>query len=387
MYIDPTKLLNNELITLRNFFQIKNFDIRFVGGCVRDLIYGSIPKDIDLCTDATPDEQISIYKKHDVRFIETGLQHGTVSVVINDVVYEITSLRTDVETDGRHAVVSYTRDWIKDLERRDFTFNAMSLDFDGNLLDPFNGMQHLSEGKVKFVGDAKLRLKEDYLRILRWFRFRGRFESEDTIQDEYDRRAISIAAPNLPKISAERIWSEVSKIISGRNGPQMIKDMQYLNVSEHCGIPERIDDWFDIQDIHELTKNPVTLLVSIFGQSTVELLGRMKASKMEVKLAQWLTNSDIKEKSPFSHMAVFDVSREWAIELAVLQKLDNFDRSVLAEWEVPDFPVSGYDLIKLGVKPGTYYSIVIKILKEKWDRSSYTMNKEELLKYVDKSLY
>lgn len=114
MIVDPTPLLNDDLRTLRSLFQEAGFDIRLVGGCVRDLMSGKTPKDIDLCTDANPQEQIAIYQENNIRYIETGLQHGTISIVMNDVIYEITSLRIDVETDGRHAVVKYTKDGVLD---------------------------------------------------------------------------------------------------------------------------------------------------------------------------------------------------------------------------------------------------------------------------------
>lgn len=114
MTYDLTLLLNDDLRNLRSIFQQGGFDIRFVGGCVRDLLHGSVPHDTDLCTDATPDEQIALYDANNIRYIKTGLQHGTISVLMSDILYEITSIRTDVETDGRHAVVAYTKDGILD---------------------------------------------------------------------------------------------------------------------------------------------------------------------------------------------------------------------------------------------------------------------------------
>lgn len=145
--------------------------MRLVGGVVRDLLLGNDPKDIDLATECTPQGMIQIFERAGLRYIPTGLQHGTVTVNINHINYEITTLRIDHVTDGRHALVQFTSDWMKDAERRDLTINAMSLSFDGTLFDYFNGRKDLEERKVRFVGNARERITEDYLRILRYFRY------------------------------------------------------------------------------------------------------------------------------------------------------------------------------------------------------------------------
>jgi len=245
-------IVNNqqeELNRLRMIFLGHGHDIRFVGGCVRDVLSYKDSKDVDMCTDATPEQQIEIYKNYGYKYVATGLKHGTVTVMIpikdNEgkfESYEITSLRIDAETDGRHAVVEYSRDWELDLARRDFTMNAMSLTFDGRLIDPFNGYDDLGNDIVRFVGDSEQRIKEDYLRILRWFRFYGRFGEMHSfdlnaanevvfirnIEDEEDKKimnlqnkvfdssyqAIKDNLSGLKNISRERIWDELKKTIS-----------------------------------------------------------------------------------------------------------------------------------------------------------------------------
>ena len=175
------KYITEELKTLRAAFQACGFDIRLVGGAVRDIVAGEDPKDLDFCTDANPTEQLEIYTANGYKYVETGLQHGTITVVIDHVGYEITSLRTETDHEGRHATVAYTRDWMDDLSRRDFTFNAMAMTFDGVLIDPFGGQEDLRNQIVRFVGNANDRVKEDYLRILRWFRFQARFSKQGKI--------------------------------------------------------------------------------------------------------------------------------------------------------------------------------------------------------------
>lgn len=385
MKYDLTLLLNDDLTNLRSIFQQGGFDIRFVGGCVRDLLHGSVPHDTDLCTDATPDEQIALYDVHNIRHIETGLQHGTISVLMNDVLYEITSLRTDVETDGRHAVVAYTKDWIKDLERRDFTMNAMSLDFDGNLLDPFNGKKDLEASAVRFVNDATTRIKEDYLRILRWFRFRGRFGLTNV--DPKEGAAIARCATGLNRVSKERIWSELSKIVSGDNGYDLLYHMHNLGVAEMCGLPNShyLHGAEKTKELSNVTRNHITLLVSQYGRSIIDSLHLLKVSNNELALAVWLSNHReiVSNEGPFFLMAVEGVSREWALELAALQGMNPFDYAILQEWVVPEFPVNGFDLIKLGMKPGPDYGNTIKMLKKKWADSNYILKKEDLLKLIN----
>ena len=160
----------SDLLKLGQLFTSEGYSLRLVGGVVRDLLLGCKPKDVDLATECTPDEMIRLFEQEGIRHIPTGLQHGTITAHINNVDYEITTLRVDHLTDGRHAIVEFTSDWKIDAERRDLTINAMSLNFDGVLYDYFDGQRHLAEHKICFVGDSRSRIKEDYLRILRYFR-------------------------------------------------------------------------------------------------------------------------------------------------------------------------------------------------------------------------
>jgi len=376
-------IVRPELRELAAEFSKHGFGLRLVGGCVRDLLAGRTPKDVDLCTDATPDEALNIYQTLGVRHIPTGLDHGTITVVLNDVTYEITSLREDVATDGRRAVVRYTRDWTIDSQRRDFSINSMSMSLDGVLFDPFGGAEDLKLGRVRFVGDADTRIKEDYLRILRWYRFTARFGSE------YDADALPAVRRNcagLKSISVERIWSEVKQIIAGPKGVSTVDHMwRVVGVAESAGFPHWAPQCSDPDEsLIPVTTNPVTLMVYMWRGEVPAVLTNWKASREEIDLAQYLARryGDEKSKNPFREMAVHGVSREWAKELAALQNMDEFDLAVLDTWEVPEFPVTGYDLIKLGMLPGPQYGVTILRLKHLWADSGYTMNKEELLKYV-----
>lgn len=374
---DPQTILNPDLWRLRDAFRSQGFDLRLVGGCVRDLLMDLTPKDVDLHTDATPEECVSIYTQAGVRFEETGLSHGTISVIFDHVAYEITSLRTDVETDGRHATVAYTRDWLKDLERRDFRFNAMSMSFEGELQDPFGGQADLQAGRVTFVGDAEKRIKEDYLRILRWFRFRGRFGNQDTLAD---RDAVLHLCKGLEKISRERVWSEVKQILSRPSGPAQLKDMHDMYIAVHVDLPAWIYDITEATQLAAQQAHAITIMVSLYGYKTLPVLTNWKASGDEHALAQFLCKNQ--DENPFRCMAVQGVSRAWARELALLQGRDVFELAILDAWEVPVFPVTGYDLIRLGMKPGPDFGRTMSHLKDVWAAEDYLMNKAQLLHMV-----
>ncbi len=384
--MDVTNTVSPELRLLAKEFGQRGFDMRLVGGCVRDLLSGKTPKDVDLCTDANPDEAAAIYRELGVRHIPTGLDHGTISVVLNGVVYEITSLREDVATDGRRAVVRYTRDWTVDAARRDFTINSMSMTLDGELFDIFGGARDLREGRVRFVGYPDTRIKEDYLRILRWFRFTARFGRE------YDVDALAAVrrqCKGLESISVERIWSEVKQIITGPNGVPTVYDMWNAVTLGHnaglVGFP-RGAPWHGYPGDTPIpvTTNPVTLMVYMWRGEVPGVLKNWKASKEEIDLAQYLAqpDRDWKGKNPFREMAVHGVSREWAREMAALQNIDVFERAVLDTWEVPEFPVTGYDLIQLGMRPGPLYGVTLDRLRNMWADSGYTSTKEQLLANV-----
>jgi tRNA nucleotidyltransferase/poly(A) polymerase len=311
------------------------------------------------------------------------MDHGTVTVVLANITYEITSLRKDVSTDGRRAVVEYTRDWAVDAQRRDFTMNSMSMTLDGTLFDPFGGAEDLKLGRVRFVGDADTRIQEDYLRILRWYRFTARFGKE------YDADALAAVRRHragLSTISVERIWSEIKQIITGPKGVSTVDDMWRAPLmAGFAGFP-RGAPWYGHPQVPPVpdTTNPVTLMVYMWRGEVPGVLKHWKASREEIDLAQYLAHPDRdwKGKNPFREMAVHGVSREWARELAALQNMDVFERAVLDTWEVPEFPVTGYDLIQMGMRPGPDYGVTLDRLRNLWADSGYTATKEELLANV-----
>ena len=197
-------------------------EIRYVGGCVRKIIQKEDVDDIDLATNLNPQQVCQALKNSNINFYETGIEHGTITAVIEDHRFEITSLREDVETDGRHAVVRFSTDWKKDASRRDFTINSIYSDMKGNLFDPFNGKKDLEDGLVKFIGNSEQRIKEDYLRILRYLRFFLNYSSH-----KHDLKTLTAIKKNLDgvsNLSKERLLDELKKYVKSHVLTKLSKD-------------------------------------------------------------------------------------------------------------------------------------------------------------------
>ena len=197
-------------------------EIKFVGGCVRKLINKEEIDDIDFAINITPIELIEILEKNNIKYIKTGFDYGTVTVLINNKKFEITSLRKDIKTDGRHTEVEYTKDWLEDASRRDFTINAIYSDINGNLFDPYGGAEDILNKKVKFIGDPNKRIQEDYLRIVRYLRFFIQYSSKN--HDENTIKLIKKNLNGLSKISKERILEELFKMMKLDNFNLLFED-------------------------------------------------------------------------------------------------------------------------------------------------------------------
>ena len=218
-------LKNNKGVN-KIFGAINNYnetsEIRYVGGCVRKILNDEKTDDIDLATNLTPDQVKQCLDKNQIKFFETGIEHGTITAVIDDQNFEITTLRKDVKTDGRHAVVEYTTNWKEDSLRRDFSINSIYSDLDGNLYDPNSGHKDLNVGIIKFIGDPETRIKEDYLRIIRYLRFYTEYSKID-----HEINIIKIIKKNiegLGKISKERQFNELKKILKLNNFLKLFKN-------------------------------------------------------------------------------------------------------------------------------------------------------------------
>ena len=205
-----------------------NSEIRFVGGCVRKILNKEDIDDIDLATNLSPPQVCEALKNNNINFYESGIEHGTITAVIENYRFEITSLREDVKTDGRHAEVKFSTDWKKDASRRDFTINSIYSDIKGNLFDPFDGKEDLENGLIKFIGDPEQRIKEDYLRILRYLRFFLKYSNQ-----KHNPLILKIIKKNLDGIlnlSKERLLDELKKYTKYKILTKLSKDKLSLEL-------------------------------------------------------------------------------------------------------------------------------------------------------------
>lgn len=370
-------LINEFLLELRSAFVKSGFDLRFVGGCVRDLLSGVTPSDIDLCTNANPKEQLAVYVAFGFKYLETGAQHGTYTVISDAVGYEITSLRTETNHDGRYATMDFTRDWLEDLSRRDFTINAMSLTFSGELIDPFGGEVDLANKVLRFVGDASERMQEDYLRIMRYFRFLGRLNDPNNI-DTITSNQLKECVSGLSGISVERIWCEMKKIIQHDSACWIIPFMQKCGVFAHTQLPTPSFDGVAhaiMQKAYFSDVNPVIIMLSfvctVFDDTTKnkvnDLAKSLKWSNSERAVAMEIANMgnnpkllDLKRA-----MAIHGKSRTHMIQVCQYWLMSS-EAEEIKSYEVIAFPIDGEYLIAHGIKPGRELGIMISKLKECW---------------------
>ena len=365
--LDVKSVINSSIKKLDKVFKNNKHELRIVGGAVRDLALDKTPKDIDLATDATPDEMIAILDKANIKYKPTGLEHGTITAILDNEPFEITTLRADTETDGRHAEVEFVRSWEEDAKRRDLTYNAMSMDMEGNVFDYFNGMDDLQDKVSNFVGDADERIKEDYLRILRYFRFQGRLSTPSWNEDTL--KAISSNVKGLQNISAERIWQEMSKVLAGNNVANVLTHMTKSGVSKVIGLSTN-----DLNKVKD-KGNPIIALAQM--GNTTDITKRWRLSNNEAALLDFLVknkNNSLDQKK-VEDMIADGIDKNLISALVTIQGKDlNVDA------KVPDFPITGADLIAKGMNPGPQMGAKLNLLKQQWKQSNFTATKDDLLK-------
>lgn len=384
--INISKIMNDNLKFLHNLFDENGYEIRLIGGVVRDILMGVTPKDIDMATNATPDEMVELFTNNNVKYIPTGLQHGTITAVINNENYEITTLRIDAETDGRHAVVKFTHNWKLDAERRDLTFNAMSIDFDGILYDYFGGEEDLKNNVAKFVGDAEKRIQEDYLRILRYFRFKGRLNKPNF--DKQTLVAIKNNASGLSKISGERIYAEMSKILVGHHVKEILETMSKCGIGEYIGLPIKnsIEDGY-LSSLSNC-KNVPALLASMLRSidDAVSLTKRWKFPSVIRDEISFLVNQKYYPISvqDAKNFLVDGTPKSYIESLFILQGKQSQFENKLSNWKIPVFPLMGRDLKDSGINPGREFGDKMRFLRTEWKKSNFTLSKKDLINLVKK---
>ncbi len=364
---------------------------RVVGGAVRDALVNLPTADIDLATPEPPEQTTAALERAGLRAIPTGLAHGTVTAVVNRRPFEITTLRRDVATDGRHATVAWTSDWQQDAARRDFTINALSLDRAGIVHDYFGGRADLSAGRVRFVGDAATRIAEDYLRILRFFRFWARYGQG--APDEEAAIAIAGALPGLQRLSVERVWSELKRILSAPNPAPAIALMAKLGVLRAV-LPEGTDPArLPALIAAGAPSDPLLRLAALLTGDATALAQRLKLSTAEAARLEALRHGPVPaldgEGAPWRRLLADEDAHTLADRTWLAGGYGHaWDtaRDLLRATPRPVFPLEGRDALALGYPPGPAIGEALKRTRQWWVEKGCTGDKAEATKRLKQEL-
>ncbi|KAG8007363.1 CCA tRNA nucleotidyltransferase 1 [Nibea albiflora] len=392
-------LFNDGLNGLAEVFEKHQYELRIAGGAVRDLLSGKRPEDVDFATTATPEDMKRMFQSAGIRMINNkGEKHGTITARLHNENFEVTTLRVDVHTDGRHAEVEFTTDWQKDAERRDLTINSMFLGLDGTLYDYFKGYEDLQNRKVRFVGSAEQRIQEDYLRILRYFRFYGRVAIEADDHEPETLAAIRENGRGLAGISGERIWVEVKKMVVGSHAAHLLELIYNLDLAQYVGLPPdgNVEEMKRVwQNAKGHSPKPMTILAALLHcPEEVEKMDiRLKVSKEEKSLALFLvkhrrelckSQDEPDSLKPFTDFIIDSRELDSQSKVCELLKYQGEEKLLaeLCRWSIPRFPVSGHDLRRIGITSGKEIGASLQELRDIWKKSHYQMDKDELLSHI-----
>ena len=347
--------------------------VRFVGGAVRDALLGIDVADIDLATIHSPDQVMALLKGNDIRAVPTGLAHGTITAILPDGPVEVTTLRCDLETDGRHAVVAFTGDWREDAARRDFTMNALYADpLSGEIFDYFGGSDDLAAGVVRFIGDPLARIAEDHLRILRFFRFHARFGD---VIDADGLSACAARANDLMALSRERIAAELLRLLVARHAVAVVALMVERGILAPV-LPEITGEGCDRlarlaarEQEAGVAGDAIRRLAALLPRNPAtgdEVGARLKLSNQQRKrLSSALTDWE----GPPRTMA-YRLGTEMAIDRRLLA--DGEPATVtgavgeIMAWEIPKLPLTGGALVEAGVRKGPEVARLLRSIEEQW---------------------
>lgn len=375
----------------RKLMAVLEGQARFVGGAIRNTLLGKPVGDIDIATPLTPDKVAALLTAGGIKAVPTGIAHGTITAVVDGKPFEITTLRRDIATDGRHAVVAFTEDWAEDAQRRDFTINALYASMDGEVFDFVGGVEDLAKGRVRFVGEASARIAEDYLRILRLFRFHAWYGKGDL--DAEALRAAASEKAGLQRLSGERIAKEILKLLEAENPAGVLRAMENTGILE-CVLPglpaiARLERLIAIDAAHGFGADALLRLAALSpsdSEAAAQTAERWKLSNVQRERLEKICGADKRigfylpkddaEKMLYRQGAqVFNdlVFISWAEDLnpdnnpswrALIEIGDN--------WNRPRFPLSGSDAIKAGVPEGPLVGKVLGEVEAWWIENDFT---------------
>ena len=384
---------------MQDGFSKDKVTVRFVGGCVRKFLNGEKIDDIDVATILTTDQIKEKLSKTNIKILDTGVEHGTLTLLSENYKIEITTLRSDIKTDGRHAIVKYTDNWVLDSERRDFTINAIYLDINGKIFDPQMGSVDLKNKVVKFIGDPQKRIAEDYLRIIRFIRFKLIY---DTQMEESTASAIKQNLDGIKKISKERILNELIKIINQENFSK-INENNFLKKIFCLIFPEflylnRLKRLEKLYDISKLSKETLLALLLIDEKDNHEYFIHKYNVSKKIKnfilsiannLREIKKNKNFLEKDLFKNIYIF--GKDYLIALSLVSfsinskiKFKEFSSTLkrILEFEIPKFHIDGDFLIKNGMKEGESIGKVLKKAEAEWIKNSFKNSDQEIRELI-----
>ncbi len=384
---------------LFKILQAEGDRVRIVGGAVRNSLLSFPVGDIDLATTAHPDTVIRLARAANIKVVPTGVDHGTVTLVYEDKGYEVTTLRSDIETYGRHAKVEYSDDWKEDAKRRDFTLNALYIDGDGVIHDPLNGYDDLKARYIRFIGQAKDRIREDYLRILRFYRFNGQYGNGDIDREGF--LATISERQGLCQLSRERITTEFMKLLASDGVIVALKAMNEggILVDLLGGVASigRLELCLELEKKLSFYPSAIRRLsaLAVWVEEDVERLTcRFRFSNSEKKILQDFVKMQVYinegtslgrfKEILYRHGTQF--VRELCFKLYLERREPNQTRladilRLCDTWSHPKFPLSGRDLISLGFRQGTDVGAAIFELEQLWIDSDFTLCRGKLLEF------
>lgn len=373
---------------------------RFVGGCVRDTLMGRLVGDIDIATDAEPEAVAAALQRNRIKAVPTGMAHGTITAVVDHAHFEITTLRRDVETFGRHARVAFTDDWAADAARRDFTMNALFLDMEGHVYDPVHGLEDVERGRVRFVGDAAQRIEEDVLRLLRYFRFFAWFDRPPA--DAAALAACRAAAPKLPTLSGERVRMELLKLFAAPNpGPTvdlMIASGVLAQILPEAKARDRFAALLPVEREAGAPSDPLRRMAALIAVDEAGALAaarRLRFSSREASRLAALAAPGLAVAANMNRAALdkalFRLGSRLVRDLVVLAWADarargtaddqGFRRLIAAadSWRPVVFPLKGADALAAGVPPGPAVGRLMAMVEDWWIGQHFAPDRAQCL--------
>ncbi len=378
------ELKSKPLARLMGILNSDGTNARMVGGCVRDALLGRKIIDVDIACCLLPEQSMERLECEGVKVIPTGLKYGTITAVVKGQHFEITTLRRDVESDGRHAKVAFTDDWIEDAVRRDFTINALYLDEDGSLYDPCDGLSDLYAKHICFIGDATERITEDALRILRFFRFAAQIGGS-----ALDKDGLAACAKNknlISHLSGERLAQELFKILSADNVVSILRIMDKFGIT-----PEILPDYMNCEKACNYIQfegkvkrcNLLARLSCLSNGKAGDISRHLKLSNQQLKAIRRYQEHNIIVHDSLNKQEARKYIYLWGRDVFIFALLDYGLTGELIDyavnWEKPTFPVLGRDLIKVGITAGPQLGQMLKKLENEWLESDFSQSRDNLL--------